>query len=162
MREPDGRPHGRRRTTALLFVAILLVYSANGREIGAVDTLGNVLLPIALLRGDGPVLNRFAATVRDHYWVKARGEDLVSRYPVLPALVALPLTWPQVALLDRALPGWTRDPMVYLWWMRTIAKNAAAIAAALTAVLFYRLLLQLGLGDVAFATTLATAPGSNL
>lgn len=163
MLDHDSVPQGRRRrTTALLFFGLLLVYSVNGREIGAVDTIGNMLLPVALLRGDGLVLNRFASTVRDHYWVKQRGDALVSRYPVLPALVALPLSWPQLALLDRVLPRWTSDPLIYWWWLRTIAKNAAALVGALTGVLLYRLLLQLGLAEVALLTTFAAALGSNL
>jgi hypothetical protein len=162
MLDHDTVPQGRRRTTALLFFGLLLVYSVNGREIGAVDTIGNMLLPVALLRGDGLVLDRFASTVRDHYWVKQHGDALVSRYPVLPALVALPLSWPQLALLDRVLPRWTSDPLVYWWWLRTIAKNAAAVVGALTGVLLYRLLLQLGLAEVALLATLAAALGSNL
>jgi hypothetical protein len=162
MRAHDQGSRGRWRTSALLFLGLFLIYSANGREIGAVDTVGNVLLPIALLRGDGLVLNRFSSTVRGEYWVKERGSDLISRYPVLPALVALPATWPQVALLDRVLPGWTSDSMVYHWWLRTIAKNAAAIVGALTGALLYLLLLRLGLEGVALPTTLATALGSNL
>lgn len=162
MSQGEAAPRGRRRTTALLFVGLFAVYSANGREIGTVDTIGNMLLPVAVLRGDGLVLNRFSSSVRGEYWAKERGDALVSRYPVLPALVALPLTWPQMALLDRVLPGWTSDPMVYWWWLRTIAKNAAAVVGALAGVLLYRLLLQLGLGQVAFVATLAAALGSNL
>lgn len=162
MRAHDQGSRGRRRTSALLFLGLFLIYSANGREIGAVDTVGNVLLPIALLRGDGLVLNRFAARVGDQYWVKQHGEALVSRYPVLPALVALPLTWPQLALLDRVFPRWTSDSEVSFWWMRTLAKNAAALAAAFVGLLLYWLLLRLGLEGVALPTTLATALGSNL
>jgi len=166
--EPEsagGRPHTG-RTSALLFAVLLLVYSANGREIGAVDSVPNLLLPIAILRGDGPVLNRFAAMLREGgelpYYVEERGGQLLSRYPILPALVALPPTWAQLVVLDRVLPGWARDPTVSFWWIRTLAKNSAAIVAALTGVLLYRLLLQLRLADVAVTTTLATALGSDL
>jgi hypothetical protein len=150
------------RTSVLLFVFVLGVYSANGRLIGAIDTVANQLLPIAIVRGDGLVLNRFAETVRDQYYVKADGERLLSRYPVLPALLALPTTWLHVVALDRLVPGWTRDPNVYDGWIRAIAKNAAALVAALTALFLYRLLLHLRLGEVAVATTLATALGSDL
>jgi hypothetical protein len=162
MLDHDAVPQGKRRTTALLFFGLLAVYSANGRELGAVDTFGNTLLPVAVLRGDGLVLNRFASTLGDQYWLKQRGDDLVSRYPVLPALVALPLVWPQLALLDRVQPRWTSDPLVQSWWLRTMAKNAAAVIGALTGVLLYRLLLRLGLAEVALAATLAAALGSNL
>src|SRR5262245_8923931 len=159
-------PAGSARTSALLFAALLFIYSVNGREIGAVDTVPNILLPIAILRGDGPLLNRFDATIRDRgdlpYWVEAHGEQLLSRYPILPALLALPVTWPQLMLLDRVLPDWQQEPAVALSWMRMLAKNAAALVAALTAVLLHRLLLELGLGEVAVSATLATALGSEL
>ena len=151
-----------RWTPLLLFVVVLGVYSANGRLIGAVDTVANQLLPIAIVRGDGLVLNRFSETVRDEYYIKAEGERLLSRYPVLPALVALPPTWVQVHVLDRIVPGWTHDPEVYDGWIRAIAKNSAALVAALTALFLYRLLLHLQLDEVAVATTLATALGSDL
>ena len=159
-------PAGSARTSALLFAALLFIYSVNGREIGAVDTVPNILLPIAILRGDGPVLNRFDATIRNRgdlpYWVEVHGEQLLSRYPILPALLALPVTWPQLMLLDRVLPDWQQEPAVALSWMRMLAKNAAALVAALTAVLLHRLLLELGLGEVAVSATLATALGSEL
>jgi len=150
------------RTSALLFVFVLGVYLANGRLIGAVDTVANQLLPIAVVRGDGLVLNRFAETEREQYYVKTDGERLLSRYPVLPALMALPLTWVQVHALDRLRPGWTRNPAVYEKWIRAIAKSSAALVAALTALFLHRLLLHLALGEVAVATTLATALGSDL
>jgi len=160
--QAPAEPRGQRRTSVLLFFALVLVYSANGREVGAVDTTANMLLPVALLRGDGLVLNRYADWVSDHHYVRLHGDDLVSRYPVLPALVALPATWLQLAWLDRALPGWERDPLVHFWWIRTMAKNAAVLVAALTAVLLHRLLLGLGLAGVALASTLAVALGSDL
>ena len=148
--------------SALLFAFVLLVYSANGRQIGAVDTIANQLLPIAIVRGDGPVLNRFAETVQGQYYVEADGDRLLSRYPLLPALVALPTTYVQVKLLDHLRPAWTRDPAGYEWWIGLIAKNSAALVAALAALFFHRLLLQLGLREVAALTTLATALGSDL
>src|SRR5262245_40514387 len=150
------------RTSWLLFLAVLLAYSVNGRHIGAVDTLGNQLLPIAIVRGDGAVLNRFAASVEGEYWVESDGEQLRSRYPLLPALLAVPPTWLQVQLLDRLHPRWTADPVVYEWWIGMIAKNGAALVAALTAFFFHRLLLALGLRAVAVIATLATALGSEL
>lgn len=150
------------RSSALLFLAVLLVYLANGRHIGAVDTIGSQLLPIAIVRGDGAVLNRFAATVEGQYWVETDGEQLRSRYPLLPALVAVPPTWLQVQVLDRLRPGWTADPAGSAWWIGIVAKNCAALVAALTALLFHRLLLALGLGAVATEATLATALGSDL
>jgi hypothetical protein len=115
------------RTSALLFVFVLGGYAANGRLIGSVDTVANQLLPIAIVRGDGLALNRFEETVRDQYYVKADGERLRSRYPIMPALVALPLTWLQVHALDRMRPGWTRDPAAYESWIRAIARLRSSL-----------------------------------
>jgi hypothetical protein len=162
----DGeRPAERRRGTrrALwLFVALFLAYSANGRDISAPDTWPNQLLPVAVWRGDGLVLNRFASTVSDHYYVKHRGDDLISRYPMLPAVMALPATGVQMLVLDRVVPTWTRSSTVEYWYIGMMSKNAAALVAALTGVLLFLLLRRLGLGDVALAATLAAALGSNL
>jgi hypothetical protein len=149
------------RTSALLFAGVLLAYLVNGRHIGTVDTIGSQLLPIAIVRGDGPVLDRFAAEVEGEYWVEAHGGSLYSRYPLLPALVAVPPTWLQVKLLDRLVPGWT-DPAVERRWIALVAKTCAALVAALAALCFQRLLLALGLGAVAVPTTLAVALGSDL
>ncbi len=157
----DAGPR-RSRRALWLFFGLLLVYSANGRDISASDTVGNQLLPVALLRGDGLVLNRFASTERDRYYVKQRGDDLIPRYPVLPALLALPATAVQLLALDHVVPGWARSRTVEYWYIGMMSKNAAALLAALTGVLLYGLLLRLGLGDVALPATLATALGSNL
>jgi len=155
------------RTRVLLFLGLLGIYAANGREIGAPDTSPNILLPIAILRGDGPVLNRFEATLRGDggeppYFVEAHGDLLLSRYPILPALLAVPVTWPQLMLLDRTHPDWMQNPAVASPSMRVMAKSAAALVAALVGMLLYGLLLELGLGEVAVTATLATALGSEL
>jgi hypothetical protein len=145
-----------------LFFGLLLVYSANGREIGASDTVANQLLPVAIWRGDGLALNRFASTERDQYYVRKHGDDWISRYPVMPALLALPATGLQLFVLDRVAPGWGGSRPLAYWYMGMMSKNASALLAALTGVLLYGLLLRLGLGDVALPTTLGTALGSNL
>ena len=43
----------------ILGIGIAMVYLANGREIGAFDTIPSTLLPLAILRGDGWHLDRF-------------------------------------------------------------------------------------------------------
>ncbi|HMB08470.1 MAG TPA: hypothetical protein VKP69_32655, partial [Isosphaeraceae bacterium] len=55
---PDGR-----RTAFWLGIALFLAYWANGRTIGAGDTIPAQLLPIALIRGDKPYLDRFERMV---------------------------------------------------------------------------------------------------
>jgi hypothetical protein len=84
---------------------------------------------------------------------------LVSRYPIGPALVALPFTLPQMLFLDRVQPGWeTSDPQ----WLDTIAKNSAAAITTLAALALLVVLRKLGLGHEAWLAALAAALGSNL
>lgn len=147
-----------------LGVSLFAVYSLNGREIGAGDTIPGLLLPVAILRGDGLALDRF-----DHLWprgdlpyfiARKRGHT-VSRYPLGPSLLAVPLTAPQLAVLDRLHPGWEADPGA-LHWVRLIGKTSAAVLGALTGVAIYFMLCALGLGSAALLAALIAALGSNL
>src|SRR5580658_4996551 len=90
----------------ILGVVVALVYLANGREIGAFDTIPTTLLPLAIVRGDGLRLDRFRPLLREWgtplpVFVTESFGHIISRYPVGPALVALPLIAPQVLALDR-------------------------------------------------------------
>src|SRR3954465_14505600 len=101
--------------STLLGLALVAVYLSNGREIGSYDTIPASLLPLTILRGEGLHLDRYApllaeADGRLPAYVKRSRGHVVSRYPVAPALVALPLVAPQVAALDRLRPGWDRGP----------------------------------------------------
>lgn len=151
-----------------LGLALALVYLANGSgPIGADDTEPATYLPLALVRGDGPFLDRFAPLYFEGqgklpwYVTQARGH-VVSRYPVAPALVAVPLVWPQVVLLDRVRPGWDRDLHQARWYCQRMTKVASALIAALTGVALYVLLVRAGLGQVALASVLAASLGSEL
>ena len=145
----------------------LLVYLANGREIGAFDTIPTTLLPLAILRGDGFHLDRFRPLLRESnnrlpvFVTQSRGH-IISRYPVGPAVVALPLFAPQVWYRDAVEPGWDRDLARAYVESRWMAKRTAAILAALVAVLLHRLLVDLGLAAAAFPAAVACALGSNM
>lgn len=149
-----------------LGVALLVIYSLNGREIGAADTLPGLFLPVSILRGDGLALDRF-----DHVWslgdqlpyfVAHKRGHTVSRYPLGPSLLAVPLTAPQLALLDRRHATWETDPATALHWARRLGKTSAAVLGALTGVSIYLVLCALNLRSVALVATLITALGSNL
>ena len=91
---------------------VFALYLSNGRTVTEGDVMPTMLLPIAILRGDGPYLDRFASLLgprgeRCHGVAYARGH-LVSRYPIAPALAALPTTAVQMAALDRRRPSWSR------------------------------------------------------
>lgn len=151
----------------ILGIGIAMVYLANGREVGAYDTIPSTLLPLAILRGDGLHLDRFRPLLQ--VWgrplppfVTESGGHIISLYPVGPALVALPLVAPQVIARDRSEPGWDRDLSRVHTESRRMAKRAAAILTALVAVALHRLLVGLGLGRVALPAVVATALGSGL
>jgi hypothetical protein len=151
-----------------LGMIILAAYLANGREIGSDDTEANVVVAYNLARGDGFYLERLydrwgmrPGLALPGYLVRSRGH-FVSRYPVGPALLALPAMAVQVAFLDRASPGWDDDPREAWHGIHAMAKRAAAFIAALTAVVLHRLFRALGLGRAATAATLAAALGSDL
>src|SRR5262245_56488174 len=98
--KPSASPRSWVVTIVVGFV-LFGVFMANGREIACDDTEPTRLLTYALIRGDGPYLDRF----RDYlevpgyalpaYVGQSRGH-LVSRYPVTPALLAAPIAWPTV------------------------------------------------------------------
>src|SRR5437868_14675001 len=83
-------------TSLILGVSLLLVYSANGRDLGSTDTVATTLLSLAIVRGDGLALDRFLPIVRHRSGklyecaVRSRGR-IMSRYPVAPALLVVPL-----------------------------------------------------------------------
>ena len=153
--------------TLILGTVVALVYLANGREIGAFDTTPTTLVPLAIMRGDGLYLDRFRPLLR--VWgtplpvfVTESNGHIISRYPVGPALVALPFVAPQVMLLDTTEPGWDRDLSRVHVESRKMGKRTAALLTALVAVALNRLLMALGLARVALPATLATALGSGL
>ena len=154
------------RTSLLLFVGLWLAYSANRRWYWISDTESATLLPLAILRGDGPYLDRFERLLRDSsgrlpFHVARRRGHLVPLYPLGPALLALPFELPQVLALDRLRPGWEDGPQAKAWLWK-MGKNSAAAIAALAAVALWHLLGKLGLGRAAVPTVLAAALGSNL
>jgi len=150
-----------------LGLALWAVYSANDNYLGSYDTVGTCLLPLNLLRGDGVYLDRFWLALRERNgelatFVVRSHDHIVSRYPLAPALLVLPLVAPQVAILDWRHPGWDRNARrasVECNWM---AKRAMAPLMALAGVVLYRYLIGLGLSRAALPAVLAAALGSSL
>jgi len=85
-----------RRTTWLrlgLGCALIVVYLANGRTIGSGDTVPNTLLAAGIADGQGLVLDRYRPMIAGPeipYWETERYGQLVSIYPVAPAVMAAP------------------------------------------------------------------------
>jgi len=123
-------------------------------------------LSCGLVRGDGFYLDRYQRDVLKWwphptlpYYLALVDGHYVSRYPVGPALLAVPFTIPQMLVLDRAHPGWeTSEPD----WFDTIAKRSAAAITTLAALALLAVLRKLGLGRVAWLAATAAALGSSL
>lgn len=153
-------------TWILLGLGLWLTYTANHRSIGAGDVVPATLLPVSLLRGDGPVLDRFDAVLRTAdgrlpgYVEEARGH-IVSRYPIGPALIAAPLVAPQLLWLDAVDPGWEHDRSRVRPLAQWMGKNAAAALGALTSVMLWTLLRRQGFGGVALPAVLIVGLGSD-
>jgi hypothetical protein len=164
MTDPDA-PR-RLAASVALGVGLFALYNANGRAIGAGDTVPATYLAVALARGDGPFLDRFAPLLRDPdgrlpgYAEDARGRA-VSRYPIGPAILAAPIVAVQVAVLDRLEPGWERGGRARLHVPR-MGKHAASGLAALAVVLLWRWLGRHVRPRAALAATLAAGLGSGL
>ena len=145
---------------------VYFIYLANGREIGSGDSVPAKYLSCALIRGDGFYLDRYERDVLKWwphptmpYYVTLVDRHYVSRYPIGPALLALPFTIPQVLVLDRTHPGWeTSEPD----WFDTICKRSAAAITTLAALALLAVLRKLGLGRVAWLAATAAALGSSL
>lgn len=154
--------------TILLFLALLVIFLGNRRAtISTYDTLPNEWLPVALIRGEGPFLDESFPTppgswVRLPDYAAFSHGHVVSRYPIAAAILAVPLTLPQVWYLDRVVPGWDRDPNDRTWFNTRMAKNATAILVAMTAIALYHVLYAIGLGRVALPTVVASVLGSDL
>jgi hypothetical protein len=146
---------------------LLFVYLINGRDLGTEDTFSATLLPINILRGEGIYLeNRFypkelVNVPLPFAWVRSRGH-VVPLYPIGPALVALPLVAPQVAVLDFKDPGWDRDRLRDIREARAMVKRSMAVLVALTGVMLYRVLLFLNLRRTALAAVVTACLGSDL
>lgn len=151
------------RAPVLLACAAFLVYCANGRWIGAGDTLSNELVPIVLLtQGDldlaefdryvgGPTPGQSGFTTQSRW-------GLLPGYPIASGLAVTPLYALPVAIAARSHPT-TEE---WLDFARTAGKIAAAAITAASVAVFLLLARRLGAGPgVALGLSLAYAFGSS-
>jgi hypothetical protein len=164
--QPPARKHAW-LSTLVLGLGLVVIYMANGRDVGTYDTAPTTMMLLTLARGEGVYLDRFRPILHDQnrvlpVFVTGWRGRIVSRYPVAPALLAQPLAIPQFILMDRIRPGWDRIPQRALLTCKSVGHMSMAILMALSAVILYRFLIRLGLGRIALVATLAAALGSNL
>lgn len=150
-----------------LAVAVFLAFKINGRPQIVGDAFPATLAPVAVIRGDGPFLDRYGPLLfelergQPYYVASCRGH-LVSCYPPGSLLAYVPLIGIQSLLLDVRKPGWDSDPHQTLVVASFMAKNAAALLVAATIALLHCLLIQLRLARFAVPACIAAGLGSSL
>lgn len=148
------RSAGRDRVVAgLVFVTLLLVYNANGREIGSYDTVPIKLAARELLLRGSLSLNHVVGATPEYAnrWgvMHAADGNYRSVYSPVPAIVAAALTWPlwKAGIIDVRAP---LAPAFMAVMTASILVSAAVTLAFLTARERLQrgraLLLALGLG----------------
>jgi hypothetical protein len=126
-------------SSLILFVAVLIAYLANGRTIGAGDTLPAAYLPWSLLGHGNFDLDEFPRLYDDHardiyplldgipYYLRYRNGHYLSAYSPGGSVLAVPVYSVPIAL------GVTPDAI----WAERLEKLAAAIITALSVVVLY-------------------------
>lgn len=144
-----------RRPGLLLVLASLLVYNVNLREISSQDTIPTRVLPVMLIEEHHLNLDRF---FRDYpagrplpSWVQRVGEHYLSPYPVLPALLAVPVYFLPVRLFGG--DSWTL--------VNLLAKLSATLFAALAVLCVYLALTRLTRPPVAVGIALVYGFGTS-
>jgi hypothetical protein len=162
---PSNVTRGHTLTAIALGLFFASVYLANGRGVAGGDIDPATFMPIALVHGDGPFLDRFPFVFgrrgeATHAATWSRGH-VVSRYPIAPAVIAVPFTALQMAYLDAVRPGWERQHVHF--FAVFMAKTSHALLTAALGALLYILCLQLGVGgSFALLAAVAGALGSSL
>jgi hypothetical protein len=144
-----------RSTAVRLALVAFVVYNINLRPISSADTFPTRYLPIALLTGHGFQLDQFdflmdsryplpgAETSGVPYYLQFRRGHYLSTYPVMPAILAVPVYALPVALGLTSAPSrpgsYSRTEIVGTF----LSKITASAATALSVALVYLALLLL-------------------
>lgn len=124
------------RRAVLLFLLCLLVYNANFRATGSLDSLAAGLIPFGIWQGHGVYLDhqadRFPPGVR-YSMILSRQGRWVSLYPIVTPLLVTPLYFPAafVPWFDPA------DPVAGYVIHSVMEKLSASLLAALSVVFVY-------------------------
>jgi hypothetical protein len=136
-----------------LFLIALFIYNANGRQIGAVDTIPSRFLPYSLLREGNFDLDefRFLYTQGVPAYLIQSGGHVVSAYPPGPAILALPFYL--LPILGRVPP---QSKLLI-----DVEKLAAAVLTALSVALIYAAIRRLEGQKAALTLSLIYAFGTS-
>ncbi len=124
----------------LLFLSCVVLYNLNHRYLGTTDTAPNVYLPVSIILHGDLYLDRYPTLpgTRDEkppYFLQRSRGRLVSSYPVLPAVLAVPVyLGPMLWLHGR---GISYDSQTFFDTCVFCAKLAASVIAAASVVLVF-------------------------
>lgn len=165
-RNPKRRPHAPPapgwRAPVLLALAAFLVYCANCRWIGAIDTLANELVPVVLVTRGNLDLAEFDV----HFGGKPEGSGFAQKsrfgylpaYPVASGLALTPLYALPVARHAESQPTLEE----WIGFAKIAGKVAAAAIVAISVAVFLVVCRRLGAAPpLALGLTLAYAFGSS-
>jgi hypothetical protein len=137
-----------------LFLASILAYNLNLREISASDTIATRLLAVTLAREFrldlDPFFRDYPLERRLPPWMQYVGGHFVSTSPVFPSLLAAPIYFLPVWLL------WVDPPLINL-----LAKLSASLFAALSVVVVYLALREVAAPRAALAAAVVYAFGTS-
>ena len=151
-----SKPAFRRSRARDIAVAVLLgllslfVYNANLRSITAADSYAARYLPLSIWQNHSLTLNPILTTVAQgrkppetlekgdtaHWILKVRGDNYVSKFPIVVPVILSPFYLPAVIYLDHH----GSDPLVFDKVARIMEKLCASSLAALSVALIHLLL----------------------
>jgi len=147
---------------AAIILLSLLVYNANMRVIGAIDTYPARYLPFCIVQHHTLFMEKVAdmaiqGNSPEYYVVQNTNGRTISFYPVVTPILVSPLYVPAVAWLNKA--GWTKQRLDFI--ARLMEKAAASLLASISAGLMYLLLRRRLEIPTALLLTIAYAFGTN-
>jgi hypothetical protein len=149
------------RIDGALFVSVFLLFNANFRLIGYGDSYPARFIPFVVWSRGTLALASLADEVRmahsDPYWVmRSRQGELISAYPIVTPLLATPLYYPAVKLLDAR--GWTYGRVQR--WAEVMEKLSASFLTSAGVALLYLLVRRRAPPGDALLLTAAFAAGT--
>lgn len=147
---------------AAVFLLSLLIYNANLRVIGAIDTYPARYLPFSIVKHHTLFMEHVADVALqgnspEYYVVQSRKGRTISFYPVVTPLLVSPLYLPAVAWLNKV--GWTNQRLDFI--ARLMEKAVASLLASISAGLMFLLLRRRLKISTAILLTTAYALGTN-
>jgi len=136
----------------ILFFAVLILYNINLREISSGDTLPSRYLPISIITGLNLDLDEFpylynTKTNSEYFYIQNSKGHWLSSYPVMPAILSVPVYIPAVIF------NLTGDPR----WVNLFSKFASSAIVSLSALFMFMTLKLILSEDMAILISLLYA-----